>query len=301
MSNDTEIIDDHRSDSIMQSHDQVKLMEYHRGPHLGPLLFIYYINALIELTFGDNIILFADDVVIHDGRTDLEDLKSSMQGYLETVVKWCTNNRMKMNESKTKLMTINEKLKDEIKLQTPEGGIGNTRCYKYLGVWLDNSLDMNRHLNNGYKMAYQKVFKLEKAENADEHCHSNASYKQTILPYFEYCDFLIDSCSKKELDKLEKLQYIPFRIVHKIRNPRDISRVNLLSLSGLTELKVKQKCHLLNQMFIWKSKGKWLKQQIRAMRNQHLQQFYLPKPNTKETKKSPFYRGARLWLKFRQI
>ena len=65
-------------------------------------------------------------------------------------------------------------------------------------------------------------------------------YKQTYLPYFEYCDFLIDSCSKKELDKLEKLQYCALlRIVHKIRDPRDISRVNLLSLSGLTELKVR--------------------------------------------------------------
>ena len=49
-------------------------------------------------------------------------------------------------------------------------------------------------------------------------------YKQTILPYFEYCDFLIDSCCKKELDKMEKLQYRALRI---IRNPRDISRVDL--------------------------------------------------------------------------
>ena len=69
-------------------------------------------------------------------------------------------------------------------------------------------------------------------------------YKQTILPYFEYCDFLIDSCCKKELDKMEKLQYRALRIVHKIRNPRDISRVDLLNLSGMKELKVRRKCHL---------------------------------------------------------
>ena len=71
------------------------------------------------------------------------------------------------------------------------------------------------------------------------------AYKQMILPYFEYCDFLIDSCSKKELDKLEKLKCCALRIVHKIRNPRDISRV---------EDKIRWKCHLLNKMFIWKSK-----------------------------------------------
>ena len=38
-------------------------------------------------------------------------------------------------------------------------------------------------------------------------------------------------------------------------------------------------------------------QQNRATRNQNLQQFYLPKPRTEEAKKSPFYRGAKLWLK----
>ena len=132
-----------------------------QGSSLGPLLFIYYINDLIELTSADNIILFADDVVIHDGRTNLEHLKTLIQGYLDTVVKWCTNNRIKMNVSQTKLMTINEKLNDEIILQTPKGVIGNTKWYKYLGVWLDNSLDMNRYLDNGYKMAYQKVFELK--------------------------------------------------------------------------------------------------------------------------------------------
>ena len=38
---------------------------------LGPLLFIYYINDLIELTSSDSIILVADDVVIYDGTQNL--------------------------------------------------------------------------------------------------------------------------------------------------------------------------------------------------------------------------------------
>ena len=116
---------------------------------------------------------------------------------------------------------------------------------------------MTKHLNNGYKMAYQKVFKLKKLRKQMSAATAMLVYKQTILPYFEYCDFLIDSCCEKELDKMEKLQYRALRIVHKIRNPRDISRVDLLNLSGMKELK----------------------------------------PRTEDAKKSPFYRGAKLWLK----
>ena len=226
-----------------------------------------------------------------------KELETSLQDYLDVVVKWCSGNRMKMNIAKTKLLTINRRGNDEIILKTPSGKIGNTSCYKYLGVWLDNTLNMNKHLNNGYKMAYQKVYKLKKLRKQMNTATSMLVYKQTILPYFEYCDFLIDSCCKKEKDKLEKLQYRALRIIHGIQNVRDISRADLLRLSGMKELEIRRKCHLLNQMFVWKSKGIWLKKQKRITRNQQLQQFHIPKPNTEEAKKSPFYRGAKLWLK----
>ena len=268
-----------------------------QGSCLGPLLFIYYINDLIEPTSKDNMILFADDVVIYEGKENAKDLETSLQGHLNVVVRWCTNNNMKMNVSKTKLMTFNTRTNDHCDLYTPDGCIGRTNSYKYLGVWLDSSLSMDKHLNNGYKMAYQKVFKLKKLRKQMSTNTAMLVYKQTILPYFEYCDFLIDACSKREQDKIEKLQYRALRIIHKIRNPREVRRVDLLQLSGMKELRIRRKCHLLNQMHVWKKRGKWLKKQNRTTRNQRLQQFYLPKPKTEEAKKSPYYRGAKLWLK----
>ena len=81
---------------------------------------------------------------------------------------------------------------------------------------------MDTHLNNGYKMAYQKVFKLKKLRKQMSTNTAMLVYKQTILPYFEYCDFLIVACSKREQDKIEKLQYRALRIIHKIRNPREV-------------------------------------------------------------------------------
>ena len=65
-------------------------------------------------------------------------------------------------------------------------------------------------------------------------------HKQTILPYFEYCNFLLDVCCKREQDKIEKLQYRALRI-HKIRNPREVRRVDSLQLSGMKELRIRRK------------------------------------------------------------
>ena len=99
-------------------------------------------------------------------------------------------------------------------------------------------------------------------------------YKQTILPYLEYCDFLPDACLKRDLDELKKLQYRAFRTVYKIRHPIDVPRFEILRRAGLKELKIRRKCHLLNKMFTWKSKGIWLKKQKRITRNQRAQQLF---------------------------
>ena len=75
-----------------------------QGSSLGPLLFIYYINDLIDLKSSDNIISFADDVVIYDSNPVQKELENSLQDSLDIVVKWCSSNRMKMNLAKTKLL-----------------------------------------------------------------------------------------------------------------------------------------------------------------------------------------------------
>ena len=90
-------------------------------------------------------------------------LENCLQGFLEKVVDWCNNkDNMKMNVSKSKLTTFNNRPNEVIVLHTPEGDIGSTTSYKYLGVWLDRTLNVERYLNNGYKMAYQKAVKLKK-------------------------------------------------------------------------------------------------------------------------------------------
>ena len=97
-----------------------------QGSSLGLLLFIYYINDIIDLTSRENVLLFADDVVIFEGKQNQKELESVLQQYLDKVVTWCTNNRMKMNIMKTKLVTINGNCDINMTLHTPCGNVGNT-------------------------------------------------------------------------------------------------------------------------------------------------------------------------------
>ena len=62
----------------------------------------------------------------------------------------------------------------------------------------------------------------------------------------------------------------------------------------MKELRTRRKCHLLNQMTVCLEKEEIMAKTTKTTRNQ---QFYQPKPKTEEAKKSPYCRGAKLWLK----
>ena len=55
---------------------------------------------------------------------------------------------------------------------------------KYLGVCPQEDLNMYQHQNNGYRMAYQKIFKLKKIRKQLSAETALLVYTQTIIPYF---------------------------------------------------------------------------------------------------------------------
>ena len=103
---------------------------------------------------------------------------------------------------------------------------------------------MSKHLNAGYKIASQKVFKLVKLRKQQSTQTELWIYKQTILPYLEYCDFLPGACLKRDLDKLEKLQYRALRTVYKIRHPIDVPRFEILRSHVRWPFDSKELCHM---------------------------------------------------------
>ncbi len=121
-----------------------------QGDSLSPTLFSIFINDVVDhlksncpsIQIGDtnlNCLLYADDMVLIGENED------SLQCLLNELKNWCDNWRVKVNESKTQVVHFRNKRSDVTNSRFMYDGkeLEIKNSYRYLGVILDEHLDLN--------------------------------------------------------------------------------------------------------------------------------------------------------------
>ena len=100
--------------------------------------------------------------------------------------------------------------------------------FEYLGMQIDDKLQMNKHVENMYKKARCKLGILYKIRRFIGYQTSLLLYKVMILPHMEYGDFTVDSANQIFINKLDKLQENAIRLTeYRTYNQRqDIYKTN---------------------------------------------------------------------------
>ena len=65
-----------------------------------------------------------------------------------------------------------------------------------MGVLLDNKLTLNVFMKEKCKKINMRVYQQGKMQKYMDSGIANTVYKQTIIPLFDYADFLVDGGSK---------------------------------------------------------------------------------------------------------
>ena len=184
-----------------------------QGPILGPLLFLVYINDIVE-DIGSHIRLFADDtslfIIVDDPITSAARLNTD----LDKISRWAITWLVTFNPTKSESFLVSRKLNRPIHPHLYMQGvqIEEVECHKHLGVFLSNDCSWHQHMVYLKEKAWCRINIMRKLKFKLDRKSLETIYIAFIRPLLEYADVIWDNCSQFEKDELEKVQIEAARI-----------------------------------------------------------------------------------------
>ena len=211
-----------------------------QGSILGPLLFLLYINDIVN-DIGSNIRLFADDtslfLVVENPDTAAETLNSD----LEKISQWAKTWLVKFNPAKTESLLISRKIIQPAHppLFMLNEQIQEVENHKHLGIHFDNDGNWHAHINYIKEKAWNRIKIMRKLKFQLDRKSLETIYTSFIRPILEYANEIWDNCTEYEQEDLEKIQREAARIA--TGTTKLISLENLNSEIGWETLDVRRK------------------------------------------------------------
>ena len=178
-----------------------------QGSVLGPLLFIVYINMLIQKSEAKNMFLYADDIKIFKeirSEDDIEDLQAS----IDKMYDWTNYSLLKFHPEKCVTMRFSPTRYDS---KLPRG-MYNMDCTKLeevslekdLGVYVDNKLTFHEHINMIVKKANGLVSLIRRTFVHLDQSMFKYLFTTIVRPHLEYAAPIWNPYLKKYVTLIEK-------------------------------------------------------------------------------------------------
>jgi len=180
-----------------------------QGSILGPLLFLIYVNDIVD-NLESEIYLYADDAVLmtnfkrRQPNTAFEQLNRD----LERLTNWASDNFMSFNATKTKFMVVSNSSDD---IEYPELMMNGTKLeqvhtYPQLGIHLNDRMNWDDHINHTINKASKKINIIWKLSRELPRYATENIYTSYIRPQLEYGCLVYTSCTKAQSQRLESVQ-----------------------------------------------------------------------------------------------
>ena len=206
-----------------------------QGSLLGLLLFLLLVD---DLNTDCSIHKFVDDTTLTE---ILRQSQSLMQQYFYALTEWTRDNDMVINSEKTKEMIMGRiDASGLLPLCTERGQIERVHSFKLLGVYVDETLTWNCHIDYITTKASKRLYflKVLKRSGLSEHSLKHF-YTAAIRPILEYCSVAWGhNLSKKQSSQLESIQKRAIRIIY--QDTRNMPYDSLLCHSDITSLQTRR-------------------------------------------------------------
>lgn len=216
-----------------------------QGSVLGPLLFLIYINDIVNvITHPVQIRLFADDCILFNEITCHEDQIKLNSNPLD-VHTWCTKSNMQLNAEKSVFMKITKKKHSlSFSYELPGQLLFKVIAYKYLGVTITNKLSWNEHVSNICTSSFRKLCLLRHKLKLAPPSIKLLAYTSMVRPKLEYACSVWDPHKQKNIEALEMIQRKAVRFIYSKYRMTD-SPTNLMKEHGIQTLQARRKIERL--------------------------------------------------------
>ena len=190
---------------------------------------------------------YADDVVLYvEGKT-MESINSKLTSDMTNVASWLDENDLIINlkEGKTEALLFGtakriSKLNECLSIPYGNTDINLTKKYKYLGVEINSTLNLNTYFDACYKRASTRLRLLSKIRDSVNVDSARRIYQLMITPLLTYCGILNLNLTSTQLRKLVSFHERATKVI--FRDCRSDSQ-----LPSIMDLRKKRACEIVRR------------------------------------------------------
>ena len=280
-----------------------------QGSVLGPLFFLIYVNDIVNVLKHEKTTLFADDTSVLINDKNIERLKQKSEESLKNIYEWLLSNRLSLSWEKTFFVVFHSPKKrrnffNELKVY--DFTIKRVTCVKYLGMYIDENLKWDKHVNNLCNLLTKNFHMFYSIRNLLPDKLKKQLYFSLVYSRILYGIELYGACRATLLNRVQILQNkllkvlykLPYRTstndMHyklKVLKVEDIYKSRILkfvyeSINGLSIIQFQNHYHHYNNTH------------HHYTRNRNI--LYAPRTKTKYGESTLKYKGCIFWNELRK-
>ena len=275
-----------------------------QGSVLGPLFFLLYINDITKCLLHSKATLFADDTSLLVHHKDMKILKEKAEIDLKNVYDWLLANKLSLSWEKTNFIiyhTSRKKVEHVKEIKVYEFSIKRVTCVKYLGMYIDDQLKWDQHVNSLCVTLSKNFHMFYSIRDLLNQSLKRQLYYSMVYSRIIYGIVIYGACRSSLLNKVQVLQNKLLKVLYKLPYRTDTNVMHL----DLDILKVHDIYKYQIQKFVYESLNKTCIVQfhnyyrynndIHHLNTRQQNELYRPRIRTKFGECSLKYHGAVLW------
>ena len=191
-----------------------------QGSILGPVLFNIYLNDLPTIpNFGD-LESYVDDSKLYLSFPIkyVSEVMWNINEDLSKITAWCCHNSLLINPDKTKVLVLGtskmlQRLPDDFHVTLIEKRITPTISARDLGIQFDSTLSFNEHIANTVSTCIAILCQINRVKHLFDPRMLESIISFLVFSKLYYCSNVWSSTSKKNIERLQKVQNFAARII----------------------------------------------------------------------------------------